>query len=314
MPVGRVQFYHLGPLTFSEYLSFTSEHELSQRWQSWSPGQPLSELEHSLFIDKYFEYLIVGGMPEAADKYHLSKDFAVLRSVHQSILLSYKSDFGKYSGKVPHSRLERILEYASTQAGRKVKYSSVSPQDQSAQTKQAFDLLEKAQVIQRVYHSSCSGWPLSAGINEKIFKTYFLDIGLMNYALRLDIRQCKQLYSNTENEIQLFQKGMIGEQFVAQNISQTTGPEPERLFYWLRDETTQKAEVDFVLGANGHFLPIEVKSGKSNSIKSLNLFAKEKKCPRAIQLSAQPPKILIRDGLEIIQLPLYFAEKLHPQR
>jgi len=66
--------------------------------------------------------------------------------------------------------------------------------------------------------------------------------------------------------------------FTAQHLAyRFEGLAPPALFYWLRESKTGNAEVDFVTSAGKTIVPIEVKAGKSGSIKSLQQFAIDKK-------------------------------------
>jgi len=100
--------------------------------------------------------------------------------VQHSILDTYANDFAKYASGAALQRLERIFQYVPSAAGQKFKYVNVSPHWQSREIRSAVNLLEKAGVIACVHSTSGKGIPLQAWANEKVFKTYFLDIGLMN--------------------------------------------------------------------------------------------------------------------------------------
>jgi len=73
--------------------------------------------------------------------------------------------------------------------------------------------------------------------------------------------------------------------------------------------------VDFVI-ANDKPVPIEVKAGKSGTLKSLHLFLKEKPADLAVRLNADIPSIMLDDhelpdgsrkSYSLISLPLYMA-------
>ena len=86
----------------------------------------------------------------------------------------------------------------------------------------------------------------------------------------------KSIITISENE--LLNKGDMAEQFIAQHlyISHLTTTRP-RLNYWLRDQIPSNAEADFTTVINNTITPIEVKAGKTGSIKSLTRFMYEKK-------------------------------------
>jgi hypothetical protein len=64
--------------------------------------------------------------------------------------------------------------------GDRIKYVRIDPHEQARDLRNALDLLAKAQVITKAYHSDASGIPLRASIDQRKFKTYFMDCGLMN--------------------------------------------------------------------------------------------------------------------------------------
>ncbi len=69
------------------------------------------------------------------------------------------------------------------------------------------------------------------------------------------------------------------------------GLEPPDLFYWFREGRTGNAEVDFVTSTGKTIVPIEVKAGKSGSIKSLQQFAIDKKSTLTCRFDLNPPNV-----------------------
>jgi predicted AAA+ superfamily ATPase len=118
-------------------------------------------------------------------------------------------------------------------------------------------------------------------MDDSIQKLYFLDVGLVNAMMRLDLEIIDQEMKNNFNT-----KGMIAEQFVAQHLAYLNnhyiGPE---LFYWLRDKGSQKGEIDFILQQGNQIIPIEVKASEAGHLKSLFYFSKEKKKKNAVKIS-----------------------------
>ena len=58
--------------------------------------------------------------------------------------------------------------------------------------------------------------------------------------------------------------------------------------YWLREGRTGNAEVDYLFAYRGTIIPIEVKSGKIGTLKSLHQFVADHATPRAIRLDLNP--------------------------
>lgn len=275
MPVGRVEFLHLGPMKFSEFLLNSGKSELVQQVDKVFPY--LKSHHFYQINEEWKRYLFVGGMPEAVKSYSLHQSPKLVRDIQRSIIQTYKSDFSKYASKKQLPRLETIFEALPQHLGRKIKYSAISSEFDSRKIKEAIQLLRLARIIHCCYHTNANGLPLSAQKDIHVYKIYFLDVGLLHYMQGLSWRDLKS-YSD-EN---LLTKGLSAEQFVAQHLAYSRGPQEEpELYYWLRDKTSEKAEVDFVFSREGSILPIEVKSGKSGKLKSLKQFISEKNISEA---------------------------------
>jgi predicted AAA+ superfamily ATPase len=132
-----------------------------------------------------------------------------------------------------------------------------------------------------------------------------VDIGLTHRVLNASL---SSLFKERGSLMQA-NRGGLAEQFVAQELlSYTPKNKSLELNYWHREAKSSQAEVDFVVERDGCILPIEVKSGKGGSMKSLHLFMKEKKkwVREAIKISEAP-----FSKLEKIEgIPFYAIKKL----
>jgi uncharacterized protein len=94
------------------------------------------------------------------------------------------------------------------------------------------------------------------------------------------------------DERTLFNKGSLAEQFIGQHLIFSGGRKrtPE-LHYWLREERSSNAEVDFVVSFGSSVIPVEVKAGKSGTLKSLHQFALHKNARLALRFDLNPPSV-----------------------
>ena len=60
--------------------------------------RPLGSAIHKAVMNRYREYLMVGGMPQAVDAYRKTGDFGKVDRIKRSILLLYGNDISKYAG------------------------------------------------------------------------------------------------------------------------------------------------------------------------------------------------------------------------
>ena len=318
MPVGRVQYLHMGPMTFFEFLVAQGEDKLYQLLTEYQLGQEISELVHQRLLKLLRSYYFIGGMPEAVAVFADTQSYREVSEVHQSIIETYREDFPKYSGSRNLSRMVHVFNFVARNIGTKVKYSNISSHDQSATIKKDLDLLCMARVISKVVHSHCSGIPPQADIEEKIYKLLFLDVGLMNSICGLNWQVLSQF-----DELKLINDGAIAEQFIGQHLQTLLNNTSNReLNYWLREGRSSNAELDYVIALNGQIIPIEVKAGATGSLKSLHQFMGEKQSPVAVRFDASPPsiqdinaKIQQKAGdknvkYPMLSLPLYLVERL----
>jgi predicted AAA+ superfamily ATPase len=180
MPVGRIEYHHLGPMTFREFLQ-AIEPALCAYLDSLDFKTVLPEAAHQKLLKRQREYLFVGGMPEAVLVFQESASLEEASSVHRRIISTYEDDFAKYARRQELFRLQRTFRMIPRLVGQKVKYVNFSREDRSRDIKASIDLLEKARVCIRVFASPCSGVPLNSDLNQFVYKLLFLDVGLMNH-------------------------------------------------------------------------------------------------------------------------------------
>lgn len=316
MPVGRVEYLHLGPMSFQEFLLAAGDDMLSSYLENFHMQRPFPQTAHRKFLQRQRQYLYIGGMPESILAFCETGGMLETKDVQRSIAQTYQDDFAKYSREPGLGRIHSVFNAITRIAGEKVKYASISREDRAKDLKQAIDLLIKARLLIPVYHSHCAGIPIKSGINKKIFKLFFLDIGLLNYLNGLEWPQVSTL-----DERSLLNEGKLAEQFIAQHLAyRFAGREPPELFYWLREGKTGNAEVDFVLSTGKMIVPVEVKAGKSGSIKSLQQFAVDRKAAITCRFDLNPPSVQdichrIKQKQQVktvqttlVSLPLYLVE------
>ena len=314
MPVGRIEYYHLGPITFGEFLNAVDP-EMVPYCSEFHMHQSIPVTAHRKLIKRQREYLFVGGMPEAVSAYVEADSLADVTAVHRSIADTYQDDFSKYAKQKDLVLLQKVFRQIPRIIGQKVKYSNISREDKSREVKTVIDLLVKARICHQIFHSHCSGIPLLADINENVYKLLFMDVGMVGYLTGLDWAALQAL-----DEQALVNEGKLAEQFVGQHLIKPF--EPPRLSYWLREAKSTNAEVDYVITNGTSIIPIEVKAGKSGVIKSLQQFVLNKHAATCIRFDLNPPSIgqiehsaREKNGstpvsYSLISLPLYLVEEL----
>jgi hypothetical protein len=303
MPVGRVQYLFMRPLSFGEFLDAIGQPQSRQQVRACRLAVPLPPVLHQHLLSQVRTYLAVGGMPAAVNEYAASGSVIRCGRVQAAIAQTYRDDFGKYAtrARVPH--LQSVFSAIPRMVGRKFKYSGVDNSVQSRELKAALDLLERAGVVYRVKQTSGAGLPMEAGADDRNFKVVFLDVGLMQHLCGLngEALMAEDLLS--------IHAGAVAEQFVGQEL--VAGAEPfdrPALHYWAREARTSNAEVDYLVAHGTRVIPLEVKSGKTGSLRSLHAFLKQYDAPCGIRVAQQP------QGWQspVVSTPLYAIERLRP--
>lgn len=316
MPVGRIEYLHLGPMAFSEFLRAV-EPDLAARAADFDPESPPGDPTHERLVRRLRDYLFVGGLPEAVLRYARTGSFGEVARVHRSVAGTYVDDFAKYARSADLERLRRLFAATANSVGEKVRYSRLDPEARAERTSRAIGQLVRARICHRVTHSNCSGIPLAASAVERTYKLVFLDVGLMNHLSGVTPPMIEK-----PEGVTLANKGRIAEQFVGQHLVAGDAGEPPSAHYWLRSGQSGNAEVDYVVSEGDWIVPVEVKSGAAGAIKSLRIFAAMKRPPLAVRFALnRPARDVVRGAVrlggerrevafELLSLPLYAVESL----
>lgn len=315
MPVGRVEYLHVGPVRFSEFIGCLDP-DLEVWRDTAGRFEKIPDTAHQRLLSRLREYLFVGGMPEAVMEYVETGSLVEVQEVQRAIVETYQDDFSKYARREDLVRLQRVFAQIPRNLGRKIKYVNLSREERSREIKGAVELLSLAQICQKVTASHCAGVPLSAEVSENVFKLIFMDTGIVNY---LCGGRWKDLSEASEQS--LVNEGPLAEQFAGQHLAYLDRSRPQ-LHYWIREGRSNNAEVDYVISQGRRIFPVEVKAGVSGALKSLQQFVLEKGTSLAIRFDLNQPsrmtvKVNARFGssveevcFELLSLPLYAVEAL----
>lgn len=297
MPVGRVQYLYMKPMSFEEFLVAQGQ-ETAVEALAHDRASFDDPVVHDAMLTWVRQYLLIGGMPEVVAEYRESGNYERCRQVQTSLVQTYRDDFNKYVRSGLHESVGKVFQSAVRQVGNKFKYARVDPDELSRNIKNALDLLVLAGVYHKVIKSSADGLPLGANINERFFKALFLDVGLMQNlcGLATDIIR--------EKDFMAIYQGALTEQFVGQELiaCQDCFDRPA-LYYWAREARNSSAEIDYVCQSGSNLVPIEVKAGKTGRLKSLHQYLEEKQQAWGIKISAAP----LQYEKPVLSIPFYMV-------
>jgi predicted AAA+ superfamily ATPase len=222
---------------------------------------------HEKLLDVLGQYLAIGGMPEAVSEWVTTKTSREVKKVHADLIYTYQQDFGKYAHRHQIKYLNHLFARAIDQMSKKFMYSRVG-EYKKRELEPALELLETAGLLYPVVRSAGQGIPIGAQADLDDFKVIFLDVGVSQALLKLDITPWF-----IDPMTSFINKGELVEAFVGQEILAYSDPIAKgELFHWRRETRGSHAEVDYLVQIKDHVIPVEVKAGTSQIMKSMQLF------------------------------------------
>lgn len=282
--VGRIRSIFMFPFSFDEFVRASVGQGLAQCIAQASPEKPLPQPLHEQAIKLLRHFLVLGGMPAVVAEYCNTGSITECQRILSDLVQSFRDDFSKYHSRVPVMRIDTVYRAVAEQGLGKFSYSRVDGQLNNEQIRKALHILKLAGLIYPVTHSSSNGMPLGAEINEKYQRMIFMDTGLLQHVLGLNIANI----FNPETDLQLINKGALAETYVGCEIMKAASPYMQNnLYCWHREKSGSNAEVDYVVQLGESIKPIEVKSGSKGSMQSMRIFLEQKKIPWGIRTSLE---------------------------
>lgn len=268
IPVGRVSFFYMYPLSFIEYLCARDFYSLALEIINHPPAKTLNEALHDKVLRLLGEYMAIGGMPNVVYQWVNQQNVALCTDILQNIKNAYEQDFGKYAKRNEVKYVDLLFKQIPTFICQHFKYSNLTTTFRKRELQPALQLLEKAGIVHQVVHSRAGGIPLGAEADWNKFKLITLDVGLNQAILGLELKDWFIDPSST-----FINKGTLSENLIGQELLAYSNPtDKQQLYYWHREERASNAEVDYIILQNGNVIPIEVKSGHGAGLQSLRLF------------------------------------------
>lgn len=304
-PVGRVQYLAMRPCSFCEFLEAIGNGSLlnviSQNWEYASPF-------HNELMHLFNQYTIVGGMPEAVQKYAETGDVLALDDIYETLIQSYKDDSEKYvKGNKLTDVVRFLLTYGWAFAGETITLGNFANSGyKSREVAEAFRLLEKAMLLELIYPVSSTQIPAIPETRRRP-KLVWFDTGLVNY--QAGVRQ--EIIGSTEMVDSW--RGHIAEQVVAQELQALDDRVSSRRSFWAR--ANNGAEVDFIITYKSKIYPVEVKSGTNAHLRSLQVFIDNSPADIAVRVWSNPfsvDNLTTPNGKQfrLINLPFYLIWRI----
>lgn len=258
LPVGTIDIAEMFPLDFEEFCWAAGVDE--SLWHivegCFADKKEVPGFLHDKFMDLFYRYVLVGGMPDAAQVFFSSNDTQAMRARQRSILDAYRADITRYVKDKEHAqRIKTIFNAVPAQLNKENRRFIVSGIDKKKRFEDMqsdFDWLANAGVVIPVKKVSEALFPLGMSREDSYFKFYMSDTGLLFSTFPpADV----QAVIARKGDVNF---GQVFENAVAQELR---AHGRNNLFYF---STPKVGEVDFLIedGRTVEAVPIEVKSGR----------------------------------------------------
>lgn len=308
IPIGSIEVEQMYPLDFEEFLLAMGcgEEVIKTAKEHFTQKTSLSESLHDYLIQQFKMYLLIGGLPEAINKYLENQNIIQVRHIQQNIRKLYRLDASQYDTE--HKLvIRRIYDMIPSNLENKKKRVVVKNIEQTKGHKQFSDYADEWEYLTEsgialdVTAISNPHFPLSESEQKNLLKLYLNDVGLLTEIL---YKTNINAILHDERSINL---GTVYESVVAQELH----AHGFNLHYY---DNKKRGEVDFLIDNFDllQVIPLEIKSGKDYSIHSaLSSFIQnpDYNIHNAIVFSNER-EVTNKNG--IIYMPIYYSMFLQP--
>jgi predicted AAA+ superfamily ATPase len=300
-PVGKVERLEMFPMSFEEFLIADGGEKYINGISRLPLEREISEL-YSVPLKKYLQnYYIVGGMPEAVQKWIDTHDYTEVDKIQNQILQDYSDDFGKHANAETAIKIKLIWDAIPSQIAKdnnKFIFSHVKEGARAKDLEDALEWLVSAGLVYKLNLVPTPQLPLEGMKDNTYFKVYMADIGLLRKKSNVNYRT---ILNDDASYIQF--RGAFAENYVLSQLKCLGVP----AYFW---RTQADAEVDFISDWEGVLFPIEVKSADNTKAKSLQLFCKRFAPKLAFRSSLKNVGDNVNGSTHEWSLPLYVLFRL----
>ena len=268
IPMGSIRKVRMFPLDFEEFLyaNGLNEFAINALRRKFEKQESLDEAMHAKIMDLFRKYLLVGGLPDAVNRYLADKNIMSVREVQREIHEYYAADASKYD-EARKLKIRRVFDLIpSNMENKKKRVIAQSIESKRGKTfadyQDEFEYLISAGIALNVQAISTPVFPLIESTGKNLLKLYLNDVGILSGIL----------YGNNIRAILDDQRsinlGSVYETVVASELI----AHGYHLYYY---DNRNKGEVDYLVDDYESLsaVPIEVKSGKDYTVHSaLNAF------------------------------------------
>lgn len=302
------------PLDFEEFLWAMNENGLCELIKKhYIEKKPLPDLLHRKALILFKQYVIVGGMPKCIVSYiENGKLFYFSESEKRDILELYRSDILKIDSSYKYKVLavfDQIPGFLSKHE-KKIVFKNLGGGNRMENYEETFFWLADSQIANECFLCNDPNIGLSLNEDRSYIKCYLGDTGLLlSHTFDESELDANELYKKILFEDLGVNNGMFFENVVAQSLVANG----HKLFFYKHynaEKHRNDIEIDFIISnkskTNFKIYPIEVKSGKQYSTKSLEHFIDKFKDRIGCSYIIHPKNLEIKEN-GIICIPCYMT-------
>ena len=240
--------------------------------EKYEEKKPLGQAVFRKMLRDFRLYILVGGMPQAVERYITTNDLSQVDDVKRDILTLYEDDFRKID---PTGKISALFDAIPAQLmGNASRYqvSSVISGNRAGDVLEQITELKDSGTVLVSYHANDPGVGMAHNKDLRKFKLFTVDTGLF-VTLAFKDRDFTEndIYTKLLNGKLKANLGYIFENIVAQILA-TNGHE---LYYhtFLNEKTNHNYEVDFLISEKNKVSVIEVKSSGYKTHSSIDAFS-----------------------------------------
>ena len=304
------------PMDFEEFLWAIGRDALwSLVCDKFSSKTPLDQVDHGLAMECFWQYLVVGGMPQAVEAFAANRDLAAVEEVKRAILGLYRDDIGKFAGRLK-SRVRAIwneIPGALSRHERRFRPGDIGANAKMRDMSSSFEWLSESMTVNLCRNANDPNVGLKMTEDTTALKCYMADTGLLvSHAFSENELAVGGIASRLVIGEMDVNRGMLVENVVAQMLRAAS----QKLFYYSRDDRENAAnrmEIDFLLTRSKverahNVFPVEVKSASRYSTVSMEKFCRKFGSRVARPVILHPSNLREKDSA--IHLPLYMTPLL----
>lgn len=292
-PVGKIDQITIYPMTFDEFLMNKNKMLYEEVKKKYQQKMSLDMAIHSMIMNLFYEYLLIGGMPEAVDYYLRHNDLLKTRGIIKDLYDNYLADMSLYQiSDESLLRTRLIYQNIYRQLNKESKNFSPSLIQEKLKNRDlisSIEWLKLSHVVQQSFQlKEHVTTPLMEDGNMN-YRLYLGDIGMFSYQSGIN---ASSFVTNSENTL----AGIFFENYVATELA----AKGIQLFYWRGKRSN---ELEFIVESNGELYPFDVKKNKGR-LTSLVEFGNHNKYNFAIKVSNN--NFGYNKEMKLMTIPYYY--------